>query len=98
MATIENEVVEVKEIESKVGIQEFKNDLLKSLEGLINEEKEEIIKSVNEVGSTLEKQQEVIKEQQETLKEFREELQKKEERLKEIEKQSFWERIRNLFG
>ena len=98
MATIENEVIEVKEIESKVSIKEFKNDLLKSLEGMINEEKEEIIESVNEVGTTLEKQQEIIEEQQETLKEFQEELQKKEERLKEIEKQSFWERIRNLFG
>ena len=36
VATIENEVVEVKEIESKVCIQEFKKDLLKPLEGMIN--------------------------------------------------------------
>ncbi|MFW6271225.1 MAG: hypothetical protein ACOC4G_14275 [Bacillota bacterium] len=47
-------------MESKVSIQEFKNDLLKSFAGLINEEKEEIIESVNEVGATLQKQQEVI--------------------------------------
>jgi len=98
VAAVENKVVDVKEVESKVSIQEFKKDLMKSLEGMINEEKEEIIESVNEVGTTLEKQQEIVEEQQEILKEFQEELQKKEERLKKIEKQSFWERIRNLFG
>jgi len=97
VATMENEVIEVKEVESKVSIQEFKNELLKSLEGLINEEKEEIIESVNEVGSTLEEQQKVIKEQQETLNEFKEELEKKEERLQEIEERSLWNRIRNVF-